>query len=136
MRTVSIFGLGVLAMFFALSAQALTISNADPDPHTITVTVGGDSKELTIEPDTEIDAPCDKGCKIELESGEQYDLQGGETVSIEGGVIFLDSAPGLEDGDGPAAGVPDEPSDAEPDAGDSEAPPADSAPSEAAPQAQ
>lgn len=137
MRTVSIFGLGVLAMLFALPAEALTISNADPDPHTITVTIGGDSKELTIEPDTEVDAPCDKGCKIELESGEQYDMQGGETVSIEGGVIFLDNAPGLEDEDDSAAGVPDEPSDVEPDAGDSaEAPPADSAPSESAPQAQ
>jgi hypothetical protein len=131
------FSLGVLAILFALPAEALTISNADPDPHTITVTVGGDSKELTIEPDTEVDAPCEKGCKVELESGEQYDLQGGETVSIEGGVIFLDNAPELEDGDDSTAAVPDGPSDEKPGAGDSaEAPPGDEAGSEAAPKAQ
>lgn len=137
MRTVSIFGLSVLGMIFALPAEALTISNADSDPHTITVTVGGDSKELTIEPETEVEAPCDKGCKVELESGEQYEMQGGEIVSIEGGVIFLDNAPGLEDEDDSAAGEPDAPSDAEPDSGDSaEAPPADSTPTGATPQAQ
>ena len=126
MRTVSIFGLGVSAMLFAFPAEALTISNTDPDPHTITVTVGSDSKELTIEPETEVDAPCEKGCKVELESGEQYDLQGGETVSIEGGVIFLDSAPGLNEDD-TTAGLPD--ADAETGAG------ADAA-SEGAPKAQ
>ncbi len=52
--------------------------------------VGGDSKELTIEPQTEVDPPCDKGCTVELESGEQYEMQGGEEVSIEDGVIFVE----------------------------------------------
>jgi hypothetical protein len=137
MRTVSILGLGVLAMIFAFPAEALTISNVDPDPHTITVTVGSDSNELTIEPQTEVDPPCDKGCKVELENGEQYEMKGDESVSIEDGVIFVDAAPSEEGDDGAAAGAtPDEPSDTEPDQGDNaEAPPADSPPADAAPQA-
>jgi len=35
----------------ALPASALTISNEDPDPHTITVTAGTDTKQVTVEPD-------------------------------------------------------------------------------------
>ena len=142
MRTVSIFGVGVLATLFALPAEALTISNVDPDPHSITITVGSDRKELTIEPQTEVDPPCDQGCKIELESGEQYELKGDESASIEDGVLFVDDAPGAEEDD--SAGVrvePDEPSDSDSGSGDqgsgdSAQAPADSAPSNAAPQAQ
>src|SRR3979411_3016051 len=118
MRTVSILGLGILATIFAFPAEALTISNVDPDPHTITVTVGSDSQELTIEPQTEVDAPCDKGCKVELESGEQYEMKGDESVSIEDGVIFVDAAPSEEGDDGAAGATPDEPSETEPDQGD------------------
>ena len=46
MRVAKIFGLLVLGMLFAVPAEALTITNTDPDAHTITVKVGGDSKEL------------------------------------------------------------------------------------------
>jgi hypothetical protein len=102
MRVASIFGLGVLSMLFAAPAEALTITNSDPDSHTITVKVGGDSSELTIEPQTEVDPPCDKGCTVELESGEQYEMQGGEQASIEDGVLFVDAAPGIGDDDQPA----------------------------------
>ena len=45
MRIVTILGLGALAMLFALPAEALTISNADPKPHTVTVKSGSDSTE-------------------------------------------------------------------------------------------
>lgn len=115
MRTVTILGLGALGLFFALPAQALTISNTDPDSHTVTVKTGSDSTELTIEPETAVEPPCDAGCTIELENGEQYEMKGGEEVSIEGGVIFVDAAPGGEDDDDAASGVdPGEPSDAEP----------------------
>ena len=103
MRIASIFGLGVLGMLFAVPAEALTISNIDPDPHTITVKVGSDSTELTIEPQTEVDPPCDKGCTVELENGEQYEMQGGEQVSIEDGVIFVDVDARQGDGDDGAA---------------------------------
>ncbi|MFZ2018390.1 MAG: hypothetical protein WAU90_06920 [Methyloceanibacter sp.] len=99
MRVASIFGLGVLGVLFAVPAEALTITNTDPDPHTITVKVGSDTTELKIEPQTEVDPPCDKGCTVELESGEQYEMQGGEQVSIEDGVIFVDSTPDNGDGD-------------------------------------
>lgn len=140
MRTVSIFGLGVIAMVFALPAEALTISNVDPDPHTITVTVDSDSKELTIEPQTEVEPPCDKGCKVELENGEQYEMKGDESVSIEDGVIFVDAAPSDEQDDGAAAGATpdDQPSDSDTGSGDAASPPADAAspPSDAAPHAQ
>jgi len=94
MRVASILCVGVLTMLFAASAEALTITNSDADSHKITVKVGGDAKELTIEPQTEVDPPCDKGCTVELESGEQYELKGGEQASIEDGVLFVDAAPG------------------------------------------
>jgi hypothetical protein len=89
------------AIFFARAAAALTISNEDADPHTVTVTAGTDTKELTVEPDQQIDAGCTEGCMVELENGEQYQMQGGETVSIEDGVIFVDHAPGSDPDDGP-----------------------------------
>lgn len=101
MRFVSIAGLGVLGLLYAGPAQALTISNVDSDPHTITVTVGSDSTELTIAPEKEVDAPCAEGCKVKLENGEVYDLKGGEAVSIEGGVIFVDTSPDADDADAP-----------------------------------
>ncbi|HLO22218.1 MAG TPA: hypothetical protein VK193_02210 [Methyloceanibacter sp.] len=103
MRVAKIFGLLVLGMLFAVPAEALTITNTDPDAHTITVKVGGDSKDFKIEPQTAVDPPCDKGCTVELESGEQYEMQGGEEVSIEDGVIFVDSTPGGDDDEGAAS---------------------------------
>jgi hypothetical protein len=97
MKVAKILGLGVLGVLFAVPAEALTITNTDPDPHTITVKTGSDSKELTIEPQAAVDPPCDKGCTVELESGEQYEMQGGEEVSIEDGVIFVDATPAGDD---------------------------------------
>ena len=91
----------VAGLIFAFPASALTISNVDPDPHTITVTAGTDTKQLTVEPDQQVDAVCAEGCLVELENGEQYQMQGGETVSIEDGVIFVDSAPGSDADDVP-----------------------------------
>jgi hypothetical protein len=101
-------------MFFALPAQALTISNTDPDSHTITVKTGSDSTELTIAPETAVEPPCQSGCTVELENGEQYEMKGGEEASIESGVIFVDAAPGGEDDDATGATDPGEPADAAP----------------------
>lgn len=83
MRFVGIAGLGVLGVICATPAFALSILNVDPDPHTITVTVGSDTKQLTLAPEKEVDAPCGDGCKVKLENGEEYDLKGGEAISIE-----------------------------------------------------
>ncbi len=122
----------VAGLVFAAPASALTISNADPDPHTITVTAGTDTKQLTVEPDQQVDAVCAEGCMVELENGEQYQLQGGETVSIEDGVIFVDAAPGSDADD-----VPDIDDDDAASAASSETtgatPPADAAPPAVAP---
>ena len=127
MRIATILGLGVLGMLFTLPAQALTISNTDPDPHTVTVKTGGDSTELVVEPQMAVEPPCAAGCSIELENGEQYEMKGGEEVSIEGGIIFVDAVPGNEDDDDDAAalGDPGEPSNATP--GDSAEAPAEGA---------
>lgn len=117
----------VAALVFAAPVSALTISNVDPDPHTITVTAGTDTKQLTLEPDQQVDAVCTEGCMVELENGEQYQMQGGEAVSIEDGVIFVDSAPGSDADD-----VPDIDDDDAASAASSETtgatPPADAAP--------
>ncbi len=119
---------GLMSVVFAHPAEALTISNADPAPHTITVTVGSDSKELTVPADKEVDAACADGCKVKLENGEEYDLKGSEAVSIEDGVIFVDSSPDADDQD-----IPDVDPDAE-QPGDSGAPAGDK-PAEATPPA-
>jgi hypothetical protein len=113
MRVVGLAGLGLLGGFFAVPADALTISNDDPDAHTVTVTVGSDSKELTVAPDQQVDATCAEGCKVKLENGEEYDLKGTEAVSIEDGVIFVDSSPDADEQDLP---------DVDPDAPDAAAP--------------
>ena len=94
MRIAAILGLGVLGFLIAPPAQALTISNIDPKPHTVTVKAGSDSAELTIAPDTAVEPACASGCTIVLENGELYDMTGGEQASIEGGVLFIDVAPG------------------------------------------
>jgi hypothetical protein len=132
MRIATVLGLGVLGMLFVLPAQALTISNTDPDSHTITVKAGSDSTELTVEPQMAVEPPCTAGCTVELENGELYEMKGGEEVSIEGGSIYVDTVPGSDDDEDStsALGAPaEEPSDAEPQ--DSAA-----APSGEAPQAQ
>lgn len=97
MRIATVLGLGVLGMLFILPAQALTISNTDPDSHTVTVKTGGDATELVVEPEMAVEAPCGAGCTVELENGEQYEMKGGEEVSIEGGSIFVDAVPGGDD---------------------------------------
>ena len=106
MKIATVLGLGVLGMLFILPAQALTISNTDPDPHTVTVKTGGDSTELVVEPQMAVEAPCAAGCTVELENGEIYDMNGGEEVSIEDGIIFVDTVPtsGGDDDDTAAIG--------------------------------
>ena len=93
MRSIGVATLGVMTLLCAAPAQALTISNIDPKPHTVTVMAGSDSKELTIEAEKEADAPCSEGCKVKLENGDVYELKGGETVSIEDGVMYVDHSP-------------------------------------------
>ncbi len=99
MRIVTNLGLGALVMLFALPAEALTISNSDPKPHTITVKSGSDSKELTIAPEAAVEPECQSGCTIELENGDVYELKGGEEASIDSGALFVDAVPGMEDND-------------------------------------
>lgn len=113
MRSTGLLCLSVLGVLFAHPAEALTISNTDPDPHTVTVTVGGKSDQLIVEPQNEVQPPCDKGCMIEL-SGEQHEMRGGEEVSIEDGTLFVDTIPGMEDGEGADDGAsdPNAPADA------------------------
>ena len=82
-----------MTLLCAAPAQALTISNIDPKPHTVTVMAGSDSKQLTIEAAKEVDAPCSDGCKVKLENGDVYELTGGEMVSIEDGVMYVDHSP-------------------------------------------
>jgi hypothetical protein len=90
MRIAAVLGFGVLGFLIAPPAQALTISNIDPKPHTVTIKAGGDKTELTIEPDTAVEPACASGCTIELRNGELYEMKGGEEASIEGGVLFID----------------------------------------------
>ena len=92
MRIAAILGLGVLGFLIASPAQALTVSNLDPKPHTVTIKAGSESTELTIAPDTAAEPACAGGCTIVLENGELYEMSGGEQASIEGGVLFIDVA--------------------------------------------
>jgi hypothetical protein len=93
MRSIGVASLGVMALLSTGPARALTISNIDLKPHTVTITAGSDSKQLTIESEKEVDAPCSDGCKLKLENGDVYELKGGETVSIEDGVMYVDHSP-------------------------------------------
>jgi hypothetical protein len=111
MRLFRIAALGAFGLLFAGEAQALTISNMDAKPHTVTVTAGSDSKQLTVEPAKQADADCASGCKVKLENGEEYELKGGETVSIDGNVMFVDSSP-----DASTDGIPNIDPDAPPPA--------------------
>jgi hypothetical protein len=125
MKVLSLTGLclGLSSLVAISPAEALTISNSDPQAHTITVTAGNDTKELTVAPDQDVDAACADGCKVKLENGEEYDLKGSEEVSIEGGVIFVDSSPDADDEDLP---------DVDPDADTQAAGPGNTAPSDSA----
>jgi hypothetical protein len=107
MRIATVLGLGVLGMFLAPPAQALTVSNTDPEPHSITVKAGSDSTKLVVEPSKSLDPACASGCIIELENGEQYEMKGGEQVSIEGGIMFVDAVPENETGDAAPTGAVD-----------------------------
>lgn len=114
MRVVNVFGLGLVAAVFASPAAALTITNNDPDAVTIKVIVDGDSKEQSIEPGASVEPACEKGCVVELESGDQYEVKGDEQASIEAGILFFDEAPAVPEEDYPNVDVPD-PDQAMPD---------------------
>jgi hypothetical protein len=103
---------GALALLCAVPAHALTISNADPKPHKITVIAGGSSNELTVEPDKQVDAACSGGCKVKLENGDTYELKGNETVSLDEGTLFVDHSPDADIKD-----IPDIDPDAPPKGG-------------------
>lgn len=106
MRVAIAFGLFILGLLAALPARALTLANHDPDAHTVTISQGDKSSELTVNPNANIDTPCNPTCVIDLD-GEQYEMQSRDHASIENGVIFLDSAPG-ESGENEDA-IPDDP---------------------------
>jgi hypothetical protein len=96
MKIATILGLGVLGIVLAAPAQALTVSNADEESHTVIVKAGGDSTELMIEPQKTVEAPCASGCTLELDNGEIYEMKGGEQAAIEGGVLFVDAVTGID----------------------------------------
>jgi hypothetical protein len=129
-----ILGAGFAGALFAFPASALTISNTDPDPHTVTVTVGTDSKQVTVAPNEEVDNICADGCMVQLENGEQYQMSGGETVSIEDGIIFVDTSPADNADDVPDVD-PGDPDAADTGAKSTEAPAAGAPPADAAPAA-
>jgi hypothetical protein len=116
MRVVNILGLGVVAAVFASPAAALTITNNDPDKVTINVIVDGKGTEQSIEPGASVEPACEKGCVIELDSGDQYEVKGDEEASIEGGVLFFDVLPEVPESEYPNVDVPD-PDQPAPDAG-------------------
>jgi hypothetical protein len=93
MRFIGPAAFGALVLVCPVPAQALTITNSDPKPHKVTVIAGGSSNELTVEAEKQVDAACSDGCKVKLESGDEYELKGGETVSIEDGVLFVNHSP-------------------------------------------
>lgn len=99
MRIVTSLALGAVCILFALPAEALTISNSDAKPHTITVKSGTDSSEMTIAPQQSVQPACQSGCTIELENGDIYELKGEEEASIDTGALFLDVVPNVEGGE-------------------------------------
>jgi len=108
MRVVTtILGLGLVAAAFASPAAALTITNNDSDKVTINVIVDGKGAEQSIEPGTSVEPACEKGCVIELDSGDQYEMKGDEEASIEGGILFFDAAPEVPESEYPNVDVPD-----------------------------
>jgi hypothetical protein len=96
MRIVTSLALGAVCVLFALPAEALTISNVDPKPHTITVKSGSESTELTLAPAQSVQPACQSGCTIELENGDVYELKGGEEATIDTGALFVDVVPAVE----------------------------------------
>jgi len=107
MRVVNVFGLGLVAAVFTSPAAALTITNNDPDAVTINVIVDSKGTEQSIEPGASVEPACEKGCVIELESGEQYEMAGDEQASIEAGILFFDEVPGVPEEEYPDVDVPD-----------------------------
>jgi len=100
-------GLGLVAAVFASPAAALTITNNDSDKVTINVIVDGKGTEQSIEPGASVEPVCEKGCVVELDSGDQYELKGDEEASIEGGILFFDAAPEVPESEYPNVDVPD-----------------------------
>jgi len=107
MRVVNVFGLGLVAAVFASPAVALTITNNDPDAVTINVIVDGEGTKQSIEPGASVEPACEKGCVIELESGDQYEVKGDEQASIEAGILFFDEVPNIPEDEYPDVDVPD-----------------------------
>jgi hypothetical protein len=85
--------LGAMILLFSDPALALTVSNVDAKPYKITVISGGASNEVTVEPEKQVEPACSGGCKVKLESGDEYQLKGEETVSLEDGALFVDHSP-------------------------------------------
>lgn len=107
MKVVNVLGLGLVAALFASPAAALTVTNNDSDAVTINVIVDGEGTEQSIEPGASVEPACEKGCVIELESGDQYEMKGDEDASIEDGALYVDEAPGVPEDEYPNVDTPD-----------------------------
>jgi hypothetical protein len=89
----SLLGLAVAASFVAATeAQALSITNRETTPQTLTVMAGDNKDVVTIDPEQAVEGICNAGCVIQLKNGDEYEFEGTEIVSMEDGALFLDDA--------------------------------------------
>lgn len=82
----------VAGLFFIGSAQALTLTNNDPQTHNITIIENGKNRDLTVQSKEKLEGLCQSSCVLRLNNSEdeEYEIESGEVVSIEGGILMSD----------------------------------------------
>ena len=85
---------GLLSAFTVAPAMALTITNVDPQAHTLTVVENGVTETLTLGPSEFREGLCRTTCSIQVgdtaPDGVTYEPT--DIVSIEDGEIYLDGS--------------------------------------------
>ena len=79
-------------LLLASSAQALTLTNRDPEERRLQITEGGDeavTHDVIVEADQTREDLCLEGCTIVLDSGEHASFEGDEVVEIEDGRFVI-----------------------------------------------
>lgn len=68
-------------------AQALSLTNRDPNQQWVEIIEGPGQKSRTVAIDygETLDAPCDLGCTVILDNGAEERFEGDEIVHIENG---------------------------------------------------
>ena len=78
-----------VVLLACVGASAMTITNRDKTDYTLTVAWGDKDETTVIAAGTTLEHPCQGGCNVSLQDGDETDAVEKDSFVIEGGAIEI-----------------------------------------------